>query len=147
LRWQARQAGDRLTLAVPLFRRGRYGVKLGLVGGPAGGQGRIFWDGKPVGGVFDSFKPVDSPMTFQIGPVRGRAGQHRLTLEAVGRQGQSAGYGIGLDYLELEAAAPSAGWRRGVAGGIAGLILTGVVLGFRWMRRGKGCQEKPGRVQ
>lgn len=146
LRFEAAQVGDRLTLGVPLFHRGRYELKLGLVRQPGGGQGQLLWDGQPVGAVFDSFSPGAEPATLRIGLVRGKAGLHQLTVEIVGQNEKSAGYEVGLDQVELHPLKPSPLWWKGGAAALAGVVLAGAALGRRWFRRRRGCRVQSGRI-
>jgi hypothetical protein len=143
LRFQARQVGDRLTLELPLRRRGRYALKLHLARLPVGGQGQVLFDGRRVGAAFDSYHTVASPSTFGVGEIRAKAGRHTLMVEVVGRNERSAGYEIGLDQIELEPLkTPSylVGW---IVMGLAGIVLGGAVW-WRW-RNQRRNKDLPGR--
>jgi hypothetical protein len=142
LRFQARQAGDHLTLELPLRCRGRYALKLHLARQPVGGQGQVFFDGRRVGETLDSYHAVASPSTFGVGEIRAKAGRHTLTVEVVGRNERSAGYEIGLDQIEWEPLkAPSylIGW---IVMGLIAIVLGGAV--WRWWNQ-RRTKDLPGR--
>jgi hypothetical protein len=83
------QAG-RYQLAVDLTRAADYGVV------------RVSLDGKAVGEPFDGFHGDVAPLgKIELGAVGLTGGAHRVRFTAVGKNGRSKNYYMGIDYLEL----------------------------------------------
>ena len=104
--WRDAKPGDKLTLAVPVAKAGRYKILVRLTRSYDYGIIQFGLDGEALG------KPVDlySPKAVAIDPLalgtrQLAAGEHKLTLEIAGLNPKSKPrHMAGLDYVKLEPA-------------------------------------------
>jgi len=100
--------GDFVTYAVPVPEAGSYAVSARVGTGPGAGMWQLsVSDGPgspsgPVGGVQDGFAAAPGWTTLELGSVSfTSAGGKPFTFAVTGRNGQSTGYGLVLDYLTV----------------------------------------------
>jgi len=99
--------GGSLTLLLPVKRAGRYSLDLYATRAPDFGLLRLSLDGRRLGPDFDAYAAEVQPSgRLSLGTLHLPAGDHRLRLEVVDKNGESTGYSFGLDCLDLQ---PQAG--------------------------------------
>ena len=105
--WTGARPGDKLVLAVPVAKAGRYEVSVNLTKARDYGIVRLSLDGRAVGGPIDLYFPdVVNSGPISLGTHDLTAGQHRLTVEIVGANPQAVkAYMFGIDRIELKPAA------------------------------------------
>jgi hypothetical protein len=105
--WTGARPKDKLVLAVPVARRGRYEVLVHLTKARDYGVVRLALDdGKPDEPI-DLYNPTVVPSgPISLGSYDLTAGQHKLTVEIVGANpAAEKSYMFGIDRIELKAAA------------------------------------------
>ncbi|RME91684.1 MAG: DUF2961 domain-containing protein [Verrucomicrobia bacterium] len=102
--WTGAKPGDRLELALPVERAGRYAVKIRCTRAVDYGVARILLDGRPLGEPIDFYHDgVVATDELTLGEAELPAGRHRLTVEITGANPKAVkAYMFGLDYVRLE---------------------------------------------
>jgi hypothetical protein len=103
--WTEGKPGDKLTLAVPVARAGRYAIKAQFTKAIDYGVIQLWLDGKKLGDPIDFFNDGVIPSgEMELGSVELPAGESRLVIEIVGTNPKAVvKYMFGLDYLKLDA--------------------------------------------
>ncbi len=103
LAFAAEGPGNYIDLAIPTRARGRFELVAQLTSGPDYGTVQAYQRGKPIGGAISAYAAE-----LKTGPRRS-LGQVELTdqdrtvrLQAIGKDGKSAGYRLGIDYFLLQ---------------------------------------------
>jgi hypothetical protein len=98
----ADRSNARLVLTFNVPQEGYYGITLGLLKGPEYGRGWVSVDGRPVSDILDAYAAVPSIERTSAGNAGLLSpGTHILTVHLVGKNEQSTGRSIGIDYLAL----------------------------------------------
>lgn len=102
--WTGAKPGDTLTLAIPVQKAGRYGIKAQLTRAIDYGIVQISLDGQKLGGPIDLYNNGVVPTgELDLGVLDLSAGERRLTVEIVGANPAAVkSYMFGLDYVKLE---------------------------------------------
>jgi hypothetical protein len=101
--WRDARPGERLVLAVPCARAGRYRLRARLTGARDYGQVRLLLDDRELAAALDRYAPDVGVDELDLGEVELAAGEHRLAIEVVGSQPQAEPrHMFGLDCLVLE---------------------------------------------
>ncbi len=101
--WGGGRPGDRLTLALPVPKAGKYAIEVRLTKANDYGIVRFMLDGKKIGDTFDQYYPSVTPGgTLSLGTHRLSQGDHKLFVAIVGAN-QAAGdsYLFGLDWIKI----------------------------------------------
>lgn len=100
--WIEARPGDRLELALPVGRTGRYRLQAALTKAVDYGIVQLTLDGRPLA-TLDLFHPsVVSTGELDLGTHALTAGEHRLGVEIVGANEKALkSYMFGLDYVKL----------------------------------------------
>ena len=100
--------GGEFTLAVPAAAGGRRTVRIAYVRGEDFGMVRLYVNGKAAGGPGDTFlrtdglsRPVWPPKEFTFEDVELRTGLNEFRFVVTGRNADSAGFRVAIDYLSL----------------------------------------------
>lgn len=103
--WTGAKPGDKLELAVPAPKAGRYAVKMQFTKAIDYGVMKLSLNGQPLGEPMDFFNHgVIATGEMDLGEVNLQAGENRLAVEIVGANEKAVkGYMFGLDYVKLEA--------------------------------------------
>ena len=81
---------------------GRYQLAVGLTRADDFGIVQVSLDGQKVGEPFDGFNRAVVPSgKIELGAMELTRGAHRVRFTAVGKNGRSKNYYMGIDYLEL----------------------------------------------
>jgi hypothetical protein len=107
--WTGGKPGDKLDLAVPVAKAGRYKLSAQLTKARDYGIVQLSLDGKKLGEPIDLFNPdaVVPTGAVDLGAHDLAAGRHTLTLEIVGANEKALkAYMAGVDYVKLEASPP-----------------------------------------
>lgn len=101
--WIEARPGDKLTLALPVERAGRYSVRAQFTKAVDYGIVQIWLDGKKLGEPIDLFNDGVVPTgELDLGVLDLSAGDHQLVIEIVGANEQAVkAYMVGLDYVRL----------------------------------------------
>jgi len=104
--WRDAKVGDKLTLAVPVAKAGRYEVVAAFTKANDYGIIELSLDGRPLGEPIDFYNPKVVPtQPVSLGTHDLTAGPHKLTAEIVGANPKAKkAYMFGLDYLLLKPA-------------------------------------------
>ena len=104
--WTGAKPGDRLDLAVPVSKAGKYGVTVALTKAIDYGIVQLSLDGEKLGGRIDLYHEGVIPTgPLQLGTRDLLAGEHKLGVEIVGANPKAQpSYMFGLDYIKLEPA-------------------------------------------
>ncbi|MGA2863619.1 MAG: DUF2961 domain-containing protein [Verrucomicrobiota bacterium] len=102
--WIEARPGDRLDLALPVSKAGRYQLSAQLTKAPDYGIVQLYLDGQKLGGQLDLYHPSVVPTgPLALGTLDLTAGEHKLTLEIVGANQKAVqAYMVGLDYVKLD---------------------------------------------
>jgi hypothetical protein len=102
--WIEAKPGDRLDLALPVAKPGRYQLTLQLTKARDYGIVQLALNGKKLGGPIDLYHPEVVPYgPLNLGAHVLEAGEQKLTLEIVGANPAAVpAYMVGLDYVKLE---------------------------------------------
>jgi uncharacterized protein with LGFP repeats len=101
---QSTGPGQSLTFAIDTPTAVTYGLTLALTRARDYGIANVSVDGRQLGPAFDGYAPTVSPsgpLAFSF--VSLSAGSHTVTVAVSGRDPASAGYFVGVDYLQLDA--------------------------------------------
>jgi len=103
--WTGARPGDKLELAVPIKKAGKYRVSAKLTKAIDYGIVQLYLDGKKAGDKIDLFNdgviPTDPPVPVGVHELA--EGEHKLTVEIVGANEKAVkAYMFGLDYLIFE---------------------------------------------
>lgn len=102
--WIGAKPGDTLTLALPVPRKGKYNIALGLT--KARDYGIVQWsiDGKNIGGPIDLYNDGVIPFgPLELGAVELSKGEHQLTALIAGANDKAIkSYMVGLDYVSFK---------------------------------------------
>jgi hypothetical protein len=101
--WTGAKPSDKLDLALPVQKAGRYELGVQLTKAPDYGIVQIWLDGQKLGAPIDTYrKAVRLTDMVRLGPVELTAGDHKLTLEITGANEKAIkSYMAGLDYVKL----------------------------------------------
>jgi hypothetical protein len=106
--WINAKPGDKLDLAIPVAKSGRYKVGLQLTKAPDYGIVQLYLDGQRLGEPIDLYHPSvvpSGPLGFGERELAG--GEHKLTIEVLGANDKAIkNYMSGLDYVKLEPVSP-----------------------------------------
>jgi len=104
--WRDATPGNKLVLALPVEKAGKYVLKANLTKAIDYGIVRFSVDGKPLGEPMDLFNNgVITAGQIALGNVELTAGSHRLELEITGTNPKAEPrHMVGLDYVRLEPA-------------------------------------------
>ncbi|MGA2662054.1 MAG: glycoside hydrolase family 172 protein, partial [Verrucomicrobiota bacterium] len=102
--WTGAKPGDKLDLALPIGKTGRFRVSLQLTRAPDYGIVQPYLDGQKLGEPIDLYHGSVVPTgALALGRRDLAAGQHKLTLEIVGANPKAIpSYMAGLDYIKLD---------------------------------------------
>jgi hypothetical protein len=102
--WIDARPGDKLDLALPVVKAGKYKLTLQMTKARDYGIVQLWLDGEKLGEPVDLFNPdvvPTGPVGFGVRELR--VGEHKLTVEIVGANEKAEkAYMFGLDYLKLE---------------------------------------------
>ncbi|MBI2928354.1 MAG: DUF2961 domain-containing protein [Verrucomicrobia bacterium] len=103
--WIEAKPGDKLDLALPVAKAGRYKLTMQLTKAIDYGIVQLSLDGKKLGGPIDLFNDgVIATGPLEFGQHELTAGVHKLTVEITGANEKAVkAYMFGLDYVKLEA--------------------------------------------
>jgi len=102
LLFPATEAGQSVTVALPIEAAGTYTLAARLTRGPDHGKVQVFVGDKPAGGPVDCFSPrhevgrVVSLGTADLAPQA-----NAVTFKVVGKNDKSKGFRVGIDFLRL----------------------------------------------
>jgi len=101
--WTGAKPGDKLTLAIPVAKAGRYALKARLTKAVDYGVVRVFLDDKPLGKPIDLYNNgVVATPELDWGVHQLDRGTRRLTIQIVGANPKAVkSYMFGLDYVRL----------------------------------------------
>ena len=100
--WTGANIGDKLVLAVPVKKAGKYAVKVRLTKAPDYGIVQLYLDETKVGDPIDLCgNDIVSTGEIDLGAHELAAGEHKLTLEIAGKNDKSKGTYVGFDYIRL----------------------------------------------
>ncbi len=104
--WIDAKPGDKLDLALPVAKEGRYKLTAHFTKAVDYGVAQPSLDGKKLGEPIDFFHQQVVPSDIvDLGTHTLTAGEHTFTLEVVGANAKAVkSYMVGLDYLKLEPA-------------------------------------------
>jgi hypothetical protein len=102
--WTQAKPGDRLDLALPVLKGGKYNLTLQLTKARDYGIVELFLDGQKLGGEIDLYSPnVVATGPLALGAHELAAGDHKLTIAIHGaNQKALKAYMVGLDYVKLD---------------------------------------------
>jgi hypothetical protein len=107
--WRDGKVGDRLELALPVARKGKYRVVMHHTRANDYGVFQFYLDGEELGEAVDLYSKENVVQLVALGTRELGAGDHVLSAEIVGANPAAAkAYMLGLDYLKLEPADASA---------------------------------------
>ncbi|MGI6295839.1 MAG: glycoside hydrolase family 172 protein [Armatimonadota bacterium] len=102
--WIGAKPGDTLTLALPIPKKGKYTIALGMT--KARDYGIVQWsiDGKKIGEPIDLYNDGVIPFgPVELGVVELTKGEHQLTATIVGaNESAIKSYMVGLDYVSYK---------------------------------------------
>jgi hypothetical protein len=102
--WIEAKPGDKLELALPVKKAGKYRLGMQLTKAPDYGIVQLYLDGQKLGEPIDLYhKSVIPTGLLAMGEHDLAAGEHKLTVEIVGANEQAIkSYMFGLDYVKLD---------------------------------------------
>jgi hypothetical protein len=102
--WIETKPGDKLTLALPVAKAGKYKISLQLTKAPDYGVVQLYLDGEKLGETIDLYHAsviATGPLSRGVHDLA--AGDHQLTAEIIGANDKAIkSYMFGLDYVKLE---------------------------------------------
>ncbi|MFI5378404.1 MAG: DUF2961 domain-containing protein [Tepidisphaerales bacterium] len=102
--WRDGKPGDRLELALPVGKAGRYRVSLNATRAFDYGIFQLSIDGKKAGDPVDLYRAESDMTLLDLGLHDLTAGEHRLAIEIVGSNpAAKPRHMIGVDYVKLKA--------------------------------------------
>ncbi len=101
--WTGAKPGDKLDLALPVGKTGKYKIGLQLTKAPDYGIVQLYLDGQKLSGPIDLYHESVIPTgLLALGSQDLKAGDHKLTVEIVGANDKAIkGYMFALDYVKL----------------------------------------------
>lgn len=104
--WTGAKPGDKLELAVPAKKTGKYQVSVVLTKARDYGIVQFYLDGKKAGDPIDLYNPeVTNTEPLPLGAFDLEEGEHKLTVEIVGANDRAVkAHMFGLDYVVFEMA-------------------------------------------
>ena len=101
--WIGAKPGDKLELAVPVGKTGKYKVGLQLTKAPDYGIVQLYLDGEKLGDPIDLYnKSVKPTGLLALGAHDLAGGEHKLTVEIMGANDKAIkSYMFALDYVKL----------------------------------------------
>lgn len=101
--WTGAKVGDKLTLALPVEKDGKYEVTLSLTKAPDYAIVQISLDGAKLGDAIDLYDPqVVTTGTLKLGTHELKKGERQLTIEITGRNEKAIkNHMVGLDFVKL----------------------------------------------
>jgi len=102
--WIEAKPGDKLDLALPVERTGKYQITMQFTKAPDYGIAQLYLDGDKLGEPLDLYHPSVIPTGPMIMGVRElTSGEHKLTVEILGANDKAIkNYMLGLDYVKLD---------------------------------------------
>jgi len=102
--WISAKPGDKLDLALPVKKNGKYKVSAQMTRAPDYAIVQLYLDGEKLGSRIDLYRKVVKPSeVLALGEHELTAGEHKLTIEIVGAREQAIkSYMVGLDYVKLD---------------------------------------------
>ena len=102
--WTQGKPGDKLDLALPVEKNGKYKISLQMTKARDYAIVQLYLDGTKLGAPLDLYNPSVIPTGLLVfGTHNLKAGEHRLTLEIVGANEKAdKAYMAGLDCVKLE---------------------------------------------
>jgi hypothetical protein len=102
--WINGKPGDKLDLALPVQKAGKYRLGMQLTKAPDYGIVQLYLDGQKLGNPVDLYRKAVRPTgVLAMGEHDLTAGEHKLTVEIVGaREEAIKSYMFGLDYVKLD---------------------------------------------
>ena len=102
--WIQAKPGDKLDLALPVERAGKYKLTLQMTKARDYGIVQLSLDGQKLGAPFDLYNPDVVPTgPVALGVHELTAGEHKLTVEITGANEKAEkAYMFGLDYVKLD---------------------------------------------
>ena len=103
--WTEAKPGDKLDLAIPVKKSGKYTLKAAMTKAPDYGIAHLYLDGRKLGKPIDFYHEGVIPTgEISFGTMDLSEGEHKLTVEILGKNDRSTGHLFGLDYVKLEKA-------------------------------------------
>jgi hypothetical protein len=104
--WTLAKPDDKLDLAIPVAKAGKYKLIMQLTKAKDYGIVQLYLDGQKLGGTIDLYNPEVIPSgPLEMGTHDLTAGEHKLTVEITGANEKAAkSYMFGLDYVQLQPA-------------------------------------------
>ena len=103
--WRDNRPGDKLVLALPIEKAGRYNLTAELTRAVDYGIVQLYVDDEPLGDPIDLFNNGVARKVYSLGTLELSAGQHKLTVKINGANPKALKrYMFGLDYVKLEPA-------------------------------------------
>ncbi len=102
--WIEAKPGDKLDLAIPVQRTGKYQITMQFTKAPDYGIAQLYLDGEKLGEPLDLYHPSVIPTGAMVMGTRALAsGEHKLTVEILGANDKAVkSYMFGLDYVKLD---------------------------------------------
>ncbi len=102
--WIQASPGDKLDLALPVPKSGKYQISMQFTKAPDYGIAQLYLDGEKLGGPLDLYHPSVIPTGAMVMGTRDlTSGEHRLTVEILGANEKAIrNYMFGLDYVKLD---------------------------------------------
>ncbi|UCH35991.1 MAG: heparinase II/III family protein [Armatimonadota bacterium] len=102
LLFRAREAGDALTLHLPVPANATYRIVGHFLKSPAYGDWQMCIDGAEVGAAYCGYAPdVLTHQEWDLGTLRLAKGSHEFAFRVTGKHELSSGYLVGVDDIEL----------------------------------------------
>lgn len=102
--WTDAQPGDKLDLTLPVNKSGKCDVRVAMTKAADYGIVQLYMDGQKLGGPIDLYNDGVVPTgQVSLGQLDLAKGDHKLTVELLGKNPKSAGHLFGLDYVKLVA--------------------------------------------
>jgi hypothetical protein len=104
--WTGAKPGDKLDLALPVAKSGKYALTMQLTKAPDYGIVQLYLDGDKLGEPTDLYHPSVAPSgTLDFGTHDLTGGEHKLTVEMTGANEKAIkNYMMGLDFVKLAVA-------------------------------------------
>lgn len=102
--WTKAKVGDKLELAIPVAKDGKYNVITRFTKAKDYAIIQLYVDGRKLGEPIDLYNPeVRAAAPLSGDPIELSAGDHKLTIEIVGANDKAVkAYMVGVDYVKLE---------------------------------------------
>lgn len=102
--WHDAKVGDKLELALPVSKPGRYRLSMRNTAANDYGTFRMLLDGQPLGQPLDFYSAANVTRRITLGVRELTEGDHTLTVEVAGTNPEAIPrYMFGIDYLKLDA--------------------------------------------